>query len=380
MIRDQLHACHLYYTCNSILIRPIIAPTKSYSSFESAKQRIYMSATLGEGGDLERIFGRKRIKRIPAPTGWDKQGIGRRFFVFPMRTLKEDSALSKSISWIPKFSRTLVLTPSNADAEKVLAAIRNNPNTTPYAIFRARDIESSQKAFIQSDSAIAVLANRYDGIDLIGEECRYLIVYGLPESTNLQERFIISRLGASALFRVRIRTRVTQALGRCTRSATDYALVVVIGDKIHQYFHKPENRAVLHPELQAEVEFGVEQSKTTDAKEIDENIDIFIKHSDEWKRVDDYILEKRDTLSQSLIISTDSLGESVEHEVEYQNYLWAGRFNDAFSSAKDVLSKLSGGNELKGYRALWNYLAGSAALLASQENHTLLKAAKYHLS
>ena len=339
-----------------------------------------MSATLGEGGDLERIFGRKRIKRIPAPTGWDKQGIGRRFFVFPMRTLKEDSALSKSISWIPKFSRTLVLTPSNADAEKVLAAIRNNPNTTPYAIFRARDIESSQKAFIQSDSAIAVLANRYDGIDLIGEECRYLIVYGLPESTNLQERFIISRLGASALFRVRIRTRVTQALGRCTRSATDYALVVVIGDKIHQYFHKPENRAVLHPELQAEVEFGVEQSKTTDAKEIDENIDIFIKHSDEWKRVDDYILEKRDTLSQSLIISTDSLGESVEHEVEYQNYLWAGRFNDAFSSAKDVLSKLSGGNELKGYRALWNYLAGSAALLASQENHTLLKAAKYHLS
>ena len=78
MIKDHLHACHLYYTSNSILIRPLIAPTKSFLPFQKARQRIYMSATLGEGGDLERIFGRKKIERIPAPGGWDKQGIGRR--------------------------------------------------------------------------------------------------------------------------------------------------------------------------------------------------------------------------------------------------------------------------------------------------------------
>ena len=48
--------------------------------------RIYwynMSATLGAGGDLERITGRSAIHRIPAPTGWDRQGIGRRFFIIP---------------------------------------------------------------------------------------------------------------------------------------------------------------------------------------------------------------------------------------------------------------------------------------------------------
>ncbi|HEX3188453.1 MAG TPA: hypothetical protein VHS30_01515 [Streptosporangiaceae bacterium] len=42
-----------------------------------------MSATLGAGGELERIFGRTTVKRIPIPKGWEKQGTGRRLFCFP---------------------------------------------------------------------------------------------------------------------------------------------------------------------------------------------------------------------------------------------------------------------------------------------------------
>ena len=36
MIRDHLHACHLYYTNHSILIRPLISPTKSFTPFQNA--------------------------------------------------------------------------------------------------------------------------------------------------------------------------------------------------------------------------------------------------------------------------------------------------------------------------------------------------------
>jgi len=366
MIRDHLHACHLYYTSNSILIRPLIAPTKSFPPFQNARQRIYMSATLGEGGDLERIFGRKKIARIPAPDGWDKQGIGRRYFVFPMRKWDETTSLRKAISWVIKFSRALVLCPSNREAEMIRGVIAEIPETQKHVLFNASQLELSKKSFTKANSAIAVLANRYDGIDLIGEECRYLIIYGLPESTNLQERFIISRLGASVLFNVRIRTRVTQAVGRCTRSATDYALVVIIGDKVHHYFHRPENRATLHPELQAEVDFGVEQSNVDNSAEFGENIDIFIDHGPDWKSADEHILETRDGLIQSPMPSAGPLGNSVSHEVKFQDALWAGDHESAFSSAKDVLACIAGGHELKGYAALWNYLAGSAAYLSNQ--------------
>ena len=366
MIRDHLHACHLYYSSHSILIRPLIAPTKSFAPFQNARQRIYMSATLGEGGDLERIFGRKKIERIPAPEGWDKQGIGRRFFVFPMRNWDEADSLSLAISWTTKFDRALVLTPSNRDTDKVRKAIGALPTTQDHTLFDAAQLEASKKSFTQSSSAIAVLANRYDGIDLIGDECRYLIIYDLPESTNLQERFIISRLGASVLFRVRIRTRITQAVGRCTRSSTDYALVVIIGDKVHQYFHMPEKRETLHPELQAEVNFGVEQSKVDNSSELGDNIDIFVDHGEEWRSADDYILRTRGELTQSPIPSAKQLQDSVIHEVKFHDAFWSGDFDSALSSAKDVLAHLAGGDDLKGYSALWNYLAGSAAYQAKQ--------------
>jgi len=366
MIRDHLHACQLYYTSTTILIRPLIAPTNDFAPFQNARQRIYMSATLGEGGDLERIFGRKKIERIPAPEGWDKQGIGRRFFVFQMRVWDETTSLNLAISWVAKFDRALVLTPSNRDAGKVREATKAISATQSHTLFNAAQLEASKKSFTRSSSAIAVLANRYDGIDLIGDECRYLIIDGLPESTNLQERFIISRLGASVLFQVRIRTRITQAVGRCTRSSTDYALVVIIGDKLHQYFHMPEKRETLHPELQAEVNFGVDQSKVDNASELGDNIDIFIAHGSEWKKADNHILETRDELTQSPIPSASPLGDSVVHEVKFHDALWSGDFDSALSSAKDVLASLAGGHDLKGYSALWNYLAGSAAYQANQ--------------
>ena len=83
LLRDSLHACHLYISRRAILIRPLVPPSKTHLPFAGAKQRLYMSATLGAGGDLERVTGRQPIHKIPVPLGWDKQGIGRRFFVFP---------------------------------------------------------------------------------------------------------------------------------------------------------------------------------------------------------------------------------------------------------------------------------------------------------
>ncbi|MCH8149548.1 MAG: DEAD/DEAH box helicase family protein, partial [Planctomycetes bacterium] len=77
MIREHLHACHIYLSWTGVLIRPFIAPTATHTPFAQARQRIYMSATLGEGGELERITGMRGIKRLPMPPGWDRQGNGR---------------------------------------------------------------------------------------------------------------------------------------------------------------------------------------------------------------------------------------------------------------------------------------------------------------
>lgn len=371
MIRENLSACHFYYSSRGILIRPTIPPTEAFIPFTRAKQRIYMSATLGEGGDLERSFGTYRIKRIPAPSGWDTQGVGRRFFLFPMCTHSEEDAVAHAMEWISKFDRCLVLAPSDRDAEVYADITTEALSAAGYSLFRAKDVERSKAAFIVS-KGVLVLANRYDGIDLNGDECRYLIVSGLPEATNLQERFLITRISANVLFRVRIRTRIIQAVGRCTRSATDWALVVVIGEKSHSYFVRKENTNKLHPELQAEIEFGLKQS-LRDETAIEENIDLFIKQGPEWAAANQAIIRNRNKKKREDEASTTQLSESVKHEIRYANAIWTGNVQEALSAAADVVAKLSG-NELQGYRAWWCYLAGASAYLACKEGSAEMQA------
>lgn len=73
MLSSHLHACQLYISSSEIMLRPLIPPTWSHGPFVSAKQRIFMSATLGAGGDLERLTGRPGSSACQSL----KVGIGR---------------------------------------------------------------------------------------------------------------------------------------------------------------------------------------------------------------------------------------------------------------------------------------------------------------
>ena len=106
---------------------------------------------------------------------------------------------------------------------------------------------------------------------------------------------------------------------------------------------------------------ALKQSNVDDLSELGSNIDIFVTHGPEWKAAEDYILETREELVQSPIPSANALGNSVYHEVKFQDALWSADYDSALSSAKNVLASIAGGHDLKGYSALWNYLAGSAA-------------------
>ena len=197
MLRDRLHACHMYISPQDILIRPLISPTWSHAPFCNPKQRIYMSATLGPGGDLERQTGRKNIVRLAIPDGWDRQGVGRRFFIFPEMSLNPDEADHLRHDLMRKAGRSLVLVPSEDKRVQISEEIDNNLG---FEIFDAQDIENSKEPFISKTQAVAIVANRYDGIDFPGEECRLLYVEGLPKAMNSQERFLMSQMGANILF------------------------------------------------------------------------------------------------------------------------------------------------------------------------------------
>ncbi len=363
VVRDHLHACHLYLSAREILIRPILPPTNSHPPFANAKQRVYMSATLGEGGDLERLTGRKEITRLNVPAGWDKQGIGRRLFLLPERSLAPTEATELVLEMIQTANRALTLVPDDQAAESVRKLIEENIGFTT---FDARQIEQSKAPFVSADEAVAIIANRYDGIDFPDNDCRLLIVEALPRATNLQERFFITRMGAVALYNDRILTRIVQAFGRCTRSATDFAAVVIKGEELHNYLMTRERREFLHPELQAELNFGIEQSKEMTADEFIDNLKIFFRQGRDWNEADSYIVSLRHNLTQKQLPGTSDLRRAVPYEVGYQYAMWDGDFERALEYARKARAELQDAS-LRGYRAIWSYLAAAAAWLGSTE-------------
>jgi hypothetical protein len=362
MIREHLSGCHLYFSPQEILIRPLIPPTWTHTPFSNAKQRIYMSATLGAGGDLERLVGRRSIKRLPVPQGWDRQGVGRRFFIFPDMSLKEDEVLALRRQFMQIAGRSLVLVPNDIMRQEIAADVEKN---LKFPTFNATDIEESKKPFIKSRKAVAIVAGRYDGIDFPGDECRLLFIEGLPKATNLQEKFLMSRMGANVLFNERVQTRVLQAIGRCTRSLEDYSAVVVSGEQLPEYLTDVKRKKFLHPELQAELTFGLEQSKGSTDKNLIENFQIFLENGEDWENANQQIVAMRKTEEQKSFPAMGNLSSVVPNEIGYQVEMWKGDYEAGLESAERVLGGLDA-PELRGYRALWHYLAGSAAWLASQ--------------
>lgn len=366
MLSNHLHACQLYVSSSEIMLRPLIPPTWSHAPFIGAKQRIFMSATLGAGGDLERLTGRPSIMRLPIPEGWDKQGIGRRFFLFPEKSLTEDETVELRRRLMRKAHRSLVLTPSKTEADAVIEDVKENLN---YATFTAADLEVSKTEFTGSRNAVAVIANRYDGIDFPEDDCRLLFVEGLSRTTNLQERFLINRMGANLLFNERIQTRVLQAIGRCTRGLNDYSAVVVTGNELPAYLTDRERRTYFHPELQAELRFGLEQSTNMTADEFLDNFDIFLEHEEAWEDANEGILEVRAAATQKIFPAMDQLENVVSHEIAWQAASWNQDYEKAYDAAREVLGGLNHA-ELRGYRALWHYLAGSSAEAAAKAGNS----------
>ena len=329
-----------------------------------ADQRIFMSATLGAGGDLERLTGRRSIDRLPAPEGFQNAGVGRRFFIFPSLSLSDEDINSLRIDMQQRAGRSVILTPSTDQA----AAHQNqiDSNLQGFKVFTKDNIEKNRKPFVESENAVAILANRYDGIDFPGDECRLLCIDGLPKATNMQERFVMSKMGASALYNERIQTRVLQAAGRCTRALQDRSTVFVTGIELVDFLADSRKWQYFHPELQAELSFGVDQSEEVSCENIFENFDMFMKNDDGWSSADGIIRNAIADKERVEFPAMNELQTVVRSEVAYQEAMWNKDYAKALTAAREILGGIIH-TDLRGYRALWHYLAGSAALRLSTD-------------
>ncbi len=351
MVRQSLDRCLLYFGWSGFLIRPYIAPTFQHPHFVDAVQRVYISATLGDGGELERAFGRAPIDRLPVPGGWAQRSAGRRFFVFP-ELMRGVDPQSMTRSLIRVAAKALVIAPGDHQLQRGL------PRLLPdgFPTFGKGDIESSLEGFSRASTGVLALANRYDGMDLADDSCRMTVLDGLPGGEHLQERFLIQALHARRVLEERLRTRILQGAGRSTRGLTDHSVVVVLGVELTRFLQRREVRSALRAETQAEIGFGINNSEVSEA-DLRAAVVSCLRQDDDWQQqAEPLIAELRRDAIQEAPPGTDALAASVRDEVKAWNLVWAGDYLRASATALDVARSLTSG-ALDSYRSFWLYLA-----------------------
>lgn len=377
MLRANLASCLFYVARREFYIRPMIPPTFEHEPFTAPSQRLYLSATLGDAGELERAFGRTEIKRVPVPTAWDRSGSGRRFFVFPelaaassiphARDEDSDEGTEPDAGLVGHLldlsKKRLVLTPDDESATRI-ANLLNVPNTKR---FTAKDSDAGIQPFIEADEGTLLAPNRYDGMDLAADACRMMLMSGLPTASHLQDRFLESKLRASEVLHERIRTRVLQGAGRCTRGPKDWAVIVVAGEDILRFLSRSEVRKSLPVELQAEVTFGLDQSQAP-ADDLLYLAESALAQDEIWQEdAEPELARLRREATRTAQPHVAELSSSTRLEVKAWTYAWQQDWESAARAAVEVFENLRA-DGLRPYRALWAYLGSAWSALASEDD------------
>lgn len=222
IVRPNLSACGLLIGPTAIEIRPYHPPTQTLPGYQNARQRLYLSATLGTMDDLQRRLGVGRVLSIISnvPAG----EVGERIFALNPSDANalEGVPLEFALSNAALAGRTAWLCASHSEADRVEEILRDR-GMKSYRL-RAEGEDDVLDRWKSDQRGHLVTAGRYDGLDFADDVCRLVIMPSVPAASTEFERFVMAYLCDATYMRHRVGQRVTQALGRANRREGDWAV------------------------------------------------------------------------------------------------------------------------------------------------------------
>lgn len=241
-VQVNLTRCGVLVGPSAVEIRPYHPPTQLASGYAQAKQRLYLSATLGSMDDLQRRIGGEAVTRLTPTTPLPAGATGHRQFVLNAtgKPALDDDVLGWALEQVADADgRAAWLCASNAEADLLEVRLRDEGER----VFRLRTGDDDQvEAWIAAKKGQLVAAGRYDGLDLPGDVCKLVIITTVPQASSEYERFVVAYLGDATFMRHRVGQRVTQALGRANRTPDDRSLYLGLDPTFAQLLADPAVR------------------------------------------------------------------------------------------------------------------------------------------
>lgn len=250
LVADVLAICHAVFSGRALEIKSPCPPVGKIASFQDAQRKIYLTATLADDSVLVTHFeadaGSIRSRIVPTTAA----DLGDRLILAPQQINPRlnDEEIRKAVRHLADRVNVVVLVPSHrqaapwTDSADVIAAADNVANV----------VDALQSGHV----GLAVLVNKYDGIDLPDEACRVLVVDGLPGAFRLTDRREAQVLRSSDAIVRRQLQRVEQGMGRGVRSVEDYCVVLLLGPALSQLVSQPVNTRRMGATTQAQLELS----------------------------------------------------------------------------------------------------------------------------
>lgn len=230
LIEKHWETCNCVVSADKIEITPKSIPISNITSLHNAERRIYMSATLANDSIFVSSMGLKKEDFIII-TPEKANDIGERLILFPkhLNADLDDTTIKNKIVEISKTQNVSVIVPSR----NRIKFWEDVNNVTNLQILDHTNIEEGiTKIKNNVFKGITVFLNKYDGIDLPDDACRFLVLDGLPPMRNEYDIILQDIIpNNKKLYREQIQ-KIEQGMGRGVRSTTDFCAIVLMGGKL----------------------------------------------------------------------------------------------------------------------------------------------------
>jgi Helicase C-terminal domain len=228
LVKEDIAASRCFVSTRGIEISSRCLPVDVISSFDQAKRRIYMTATLADDSTLVTAFDANPDAISNPITPKTASDLGERMILVPqeINTNITDDEIKEFVASFSKTNNVVVILPSGVGANYW------SDVATKGMILTADNIEEGVNSLRASNGNLAVLVNKYDGIDLPDDTCRILVVDDLPDTRRLLDHYEQGTLSGSDRYLSRQVQRIEQGMGRGIRSNEDYCVVICMGSRL----------------------------------------------------------------------------------------------------------------------------------------------------
>jgi hypothetical protein len=225
-LRERLRWCRCFVNGDSIEIGATLPFLDDFQPYSRAKHRLFASATLSDDSLIVRELGCAAEAAISPVLPKSDAGVGERMVIAPSLI---DHHLNRA--WVMQWAKAM----SNAYRVVVLCPSEKRANewsAVGAQVVLGENVDGAVESLRNGTLNFVAFAQRYDGVDLPDDACRFLVLDGVPQAVGLAERHdSAGKLRGGPDTQPTIH-RIEQGMGRAVRSHVDFAVVVLAGEDL----------------------------------------------------------------------------------------------------------------------------------------------------